>query len=96
MPYITEDQRQQLDGALEDLMVSIHKLTDNGKQIIPGPGIYNYIFSTILAIPYGHKPNYAKINEAIGILECAKLEFYRRVAVPYEEVKRELNGDVYQ
>ena len=39
--------------------------------------------------------NYASINEVIGVLECAKLELYRRIAAPYEDVKREQNGDVY-
>jgi hypothetical protein len=34
-------------------------------------------------------------REAIGALECCKLEFYRRVAVPYEDRKIKSNGDVY-
>lgn len=39
--------------------------------------------------------NYQRINDAIGVLECAKLELYRRVAAPYEDVKMRENGDVY-
>ena len=39
--------------------------------------------------------NYTNINEVIGVLECAKLELYRRVAAPYEDEKIEQNGDVY-
>lgn len=39
--------------------------------------------------------SYASINKIIGVLECAKQEFYRRVAVPYENRKIEENGDVY-
>ena len=31
----------------------------------------------------------------MGALECAKLELYRRVAAPYEDVKIMENGDVY-
>jgi len=38
---------------------------------------------------------YQTINDVIGALEGAKMEFYRRVAVPYEEGKIILNGDVY-
>ncbi|MEJ2539121.1 MAG: hypothetical protein P8188_03900 [Gemmatimonadota bacterium] len=38
---------------------------------------------------------YAHLNEAIGVLECAKLELYRRVAAPYEDRKRDESGDVY-
>jgi hypothetical protein len=39
--------------------------------------------------------NYANINTAVGALECAKLEIYRRVAAPYEDSKVAQNGDVY-
>ena len=38
---------------------------------------------------------YQTINDIVGALEGAKLEFYRRVAVPYEEEKIKQNGDVY-
>lgn len=31
----------------------------------------------------------------VGALECAKLELYRRIAIPYEEQKIQENGDVY-
>ena len=37
---------------------------------------------------------YADINELIGALECAKLEFYRRKAAPYEDKKAVENGDL--
>jgi hypothetical protein len=39
--------------------------------------------------------SYSKINEVIGVLECAKQELYRRVASPYEDSKKEANGDVF-
>lgn len=38
---------------------------------------------------------YSSINAIVGVLECAKLEFYRRLAAPYEDVKKATNGDVY-
>lgn len=38
---------------------------------------------------------YATINDIVGALEGAKLEFYRRVAAPYEHLKVLENGDVY-
>lgn len=34
-------------------------------------------------------------RDVLGALECCKLEFYRRVAVPYEDRKITLNGDCY-
>ncbi len=33
--------------------------------------------------------------EVLGALECAKMEFYRRVAAPYEREAMAKNGDVY-
>jgi hypothetical protein len=39
--------------------------------------------------------DYDSINDVLGALEGAKLEFYRRVAVPYENGKMSENGDVY-
>lgn len=39
--------------------------------------------------------NYAHLNEVIGVLESAKLEFYRRAAAHYEDAKIQQNGDVY-
>ena len=39
---------------------------------------------------------YAHLNEVIGAMDCAKLELYRRVAVPYEDKKITESGDVYK
>lgn len=39
---------------------------------------------------------YATLNEVVGVLECAKLELYRRLAAPYEDRKRQENGEVYR
>ena len=38
---------------------------------------------------------YGTMNDIFGALEGAKLEFYRRVAAPYEDEKIKENGDVY-
>lgn len=39
--------------------------------------------------------SYGTLNAVIGVLECAKLELYRRLAAPYEDGKIIENGDVY-
>jgi hypothetical protein len=39
--------------------------------------------------------SYSTLNDILGALEGAKLEFYRRVVVPYEDQKKKENGDVY-
>jgi hypothetical protein len=38
--------------------------------------------------------NYDNINSVIGMLECCKLEMYRKIAADYENLKITQNGDV--
>ena len=40
--------------------------------------------------------DYRTINDVLGALEGAKLEYYRRVATVYETKKIAENGDVYE
>lgn len=42
-----------------------------------------------------HGQCYDVYNEVIGVLECAKLELYRRQIAPYEDKKINENGDIY-
>jgi len=55
-------------------------------------GELNYIITRMLKESYPLR--YFNLNRAVGVLECAKLEFYRRVVAPYEDTKIEENGDV--
>lgn len=81
MPYIKPEDRAKI-------------LLD--EQSISTAGELNYFISTLLNWYLNQKgKSYSTINEAIGVLECAKLELYRRVAAPYEDIKIEENGDVY-
>lgn len=54
----------------------------------------NYVTRVAMHSPDGYATNNAEAD-ALGALECCKLEFYRRVAVPYEDGKIKTNGDVY-
>lgn len=68
---------------------------DEGRKALKG-GDLNYQISKLLNDFVAMKGlNYATLNEAMGALECAKIEFYRRVAAPYEDRKAMANGDVY-
>lgn len=61
-----------------------------------GPGELNYAITTLVLNYYLYSgQNYKAINDVVGALTCAKDEFYRRVAVPYEDQKIQENGDVY-
>ena len=59
-------------------------------------GELNFVLSKIIDIYLGTSYGYSNLNEVIGVLECCKLELYRRIAVPYEDQKIIENGDVYQ
>lgn len=54
------------------------------------------ITELILKYLHDQKPRYETINNIIGALECAKMEMYRRVAIPYEDKKAAEHGDLYK
>ena len=59
-------------------------------------GELNYYFTKLCKVYLGkHGFSYKTFNDIIGALESAKLEFYRRIAAPYENDKCEKNGDVF-
>lgn len=89
MPYITEDRREAFkDGIIELFSAMNH-------QIDLSPGDLNYIFTVLIHAYVDIKgPNYRHYNDAVGALECCKLELYRRLIVPYEERKTQENGDI--
>lgn len=60
------------------------------------PGELNYLITRLVdSFLVMTGVSYTNINAAIGALECAKLELYRRIAAPYETDKALTNGDVY-
>jgi len=79
MPYIEEDSKE-------------------GAEILPtnaGELSYN-LAKTIIGYLNLKNPNtYQDFNDVIGVLESLKMEIYRVVVVPYEEMKRSKNGDVF-
>lgn len=80
MPYINQDLRPELDYSYQPR----------------NAGELNYVITRVIQSYLAeNKTNYATYNTAIGALECAKLELYRRLISPYEDVKIKENGDVY-
>ena len=81
MPYIKLDDRNSLS---------------QGKPIETS-GELNYSLTALIDSYVILKGlSYSTINDVIGALEGAKLEFYRRIAVPYEEIKLKENGEAYK
>lgn len=80
MPYIKKEDREAFWGGAEP----------------ETPGELNYAITLMLNdyISY-NGASYSSYNEVIGVLECVKLELYRRVISKYEDKKMKENGDVY-
>lgn len=93
MPYISKEKRAYLDPAVDKVLDAIRQLESDFADGQTG-GNLNYLFTRILDRVYSN-PRYADMAEAISVLECAKLEYYRRVAGPYEDKKAAENGDAY-
>ena len=89
MPYISKEIREVLDKKIEEIHHLLHSVL-YGNEVY---GILNYITTRLLL---GTCPQrYHDYNALIGVLECSKLELYRRAIADYEDKKREENGDVY-
>lgn len=86
MPYIKANDRVKYDRLIQEFS-SIENTT---------PGDLNYIITNLINnwIVQNGK-NYQNLNSAVGVLECAKLEYYRRIASVYEDEKIKENGDVF-
>ena len=80
MPYIKIADRQRLEGP---------------RSFAKTAGELNYELTKIVKRYLGTDFNYQRLNDAIGALEGCKLELYRRIVAPYENKKREENGDVF-
>lgn len=87
MPYIKKDDRQKFYGP-GMLSLEMDAATNAGEL--------NYaVTQLIMAYFELNGRRYQQINDIIGALEGAKMEFYRRVVAPYEQEKMKENGDVY-
>lgn len=85
MPYIKQEDRKELDMPLNHLFGKIKNV-----------GELNYCISRLaggLVTTLGGE-SYTTLNAVLGVLEAAKLEFYRRRVSPYEDKKIIENGDI--
>ena len=81
MPYIPEERRIALL---------------NGGAQPQNAGELNFLFTDLInRYISANGMRYQQCNDIIGALEGAKLEFYRRLVGPYEDIKIQENGDVY-
>jgi len=87
MPYIKQEQRKKWKKIIDETTKNLKDVPDDKKE-----GELNYLFSTILKKSYSR--NYFSFNRLIGLIECIKLEMYRKIIGPYEDEKIKENGDI--
>jgi len=87
LPYIKSEKRKKYEKIIQELVGILKSLPPEEVD-----GDLNYVVTKLLKEVYPLR--YYHINKAVGVLECIKLEFYRRVAAPYEDVKIKESGDV--
>lgn len=94
MPYIRLNDRSIIDQHVECLSNQIKYL---GKlEPLPQLGIQgplNYAITKLLIKTCPAKKYWAFVL-VIGTLFMVAFEFYRRMVAPYEDIKKEENGDV--
>ena len=80
MPYVEKELRKKLEKG----------------ELPESAGTLNYLI-TLQINKYLklHGLTYTTINGILGALTGATLEFYARVARPYEDKSKKRNGDVY-
>lgn len=86
IPYISRERREVILPHIKEFWKNC-PLSEEGEV--------NYTLTTLLEFYRGGKYKYSLFNKIIGILECIKLEYYRRVIASYESDKCHENGDVY-
>lgn len=85
MPYIKIEDRERLKSFTQHM---------EGLEIRT-PGELNYLLTLLTHTYLNSKPeSYQMYNDALGALEGAKLELYRRHVALYENEKIKENGDV--
>jgi hypothetical protein len=91
MPYIPPEDRKKFSEYQNlDLLLS-----DFG-QLCTSAGELNFAITQLIkGYQKLHGTKYSTMNDIMGALEGSKLEYYRRVVAPYENVKLSENGDVY-
>ncbi|WP_045215142.1 DUF6899 family protein [Desulfonatronovibrio magnus] len=84
MPYISQTRREVFDSAISQLASQVQNQGELNYCI--------YKLSKLILERMGE--SYENISMCSSAMEHAKLEWYRKVLAPYEEVKIRENSDI--
>jgi hypothetical protein len=97
MPYIRKEDRAELDETIDALASKIQDLQKVDRPSVDSTvsaGALNYV-CTRLALTLYPSRKYWTMALVVGVFVTVVLEYYRRWAAPYENMKARVNGDVY-
>lgn len=81
---------------INDITAAVNKFSTNQNGRRPPTEEENpfYVLMEKFCVANVHDNPNLSADAAVGAINCALMEFYRRVAGPYEDSKAILNGDV--
>jgi hypothetical protein len=94
VPYLPPSIKQRLDPHIDSLAAEIAAIAAEESSETAFAGSLNYA-CTRLAVKTMPERRYWAIATVVGVMKNVADEFYRRVAVPYEEERRIEHGDVF-
>lgn len=92
MPYIESKNRERYDEPIKRIVQTLKIWRTDTGQV--NPGELNYVISSIVWEMFRDNTSYSHGNTLVGVLECVKQEFYRRLLALYEDEKYKENGDI--
>ena len=91
MPYIPKSRRKCYDKEIESLVVELYFAEDCGYL----ESDITYVIYRLVKEMFGKEGFKWKDKvKALEVLEAVKLEYYRRVIVPYEDKKIKEHGEI--
>ncbi len=94
MPYILDKDRDKYDADINHLILILNGVNQN--DVISGE--LNYIFfrlaNGLCNSLRGGRQDYARMAVVLSAMNEAQHEFRRRIMIPYENIKIDMNGDV--
>lgn len=97
MPYVKPELRTALDAPIQNLARAIADTARAMPEETAFAGLLNYACTSVaiqvVEARFG-RLRYGTIATVTGVFKNIADEFYRRVAVPYEDAQIDANGDV--
>lgn len=93
MPYLDKEQRPELDEHI-DKLVDILKDLSNSEVALRLCYIIANLTWKLCGFGNSGKFRFDRLNTIMGAIEMAKLEFNRRIILPYYKLKIKKTGDL--